>query len=146
MATPLAELVRTHCVQTGDTLADIAARGSLSRQTLSALVNRTDANQLPRASTIRKLATGLGLPFELVRSVAQETAYGHAPGVEHSRQVQVLIGYAETMSDRDVAVLLAAARALLAPPDGGGDRPNGNATRQDSNEGKASRGGLAVIR
>jgi transcriptional regulator with XRE-family HTH domain len=143
MATPLADLIRTHCDRTGDTLADIAARGSMSRQTLSALVNRTDANQLPRASTIRKLATGLELPFELVRSVAQETAYGDAPiGQEHSRPVQVLIAYAEKLPERDVDVLLATARALMAPPDDGGSK----ATRQGGKGQKSSRGGLAVIR
>jgi hypothetical protein len=129
----------------------------MSRQTLSALVNRTDANQLPRASTIRKLAEGLGMPYDLVRSVAQETAYGDLVGPAHTRPVQVLIAYAERLPEWSVEVLLSTARALetvqLDPPDPTDPPPDGapvavkqTATRKRSKTGKASGGRLAVIR
>lgn len=149
MTTPLAELIRAHCDRTGETLSDVAARGSLSRQTLSALVNRDAANQLPRASTLRKLATGLGLPFETVRKVAATAAYGEADGHSERQAAQVLAAYAERLPDRDLEVLLATARALelasLMPPDGGGGGTK-TATRPKQKHAKPFRPGLSVIR
>jgi hypothetical protein len=92
--------------------------------------------------------------------VAQETAYGDLMAPQHSRPVQVLIAYAERLPEWSVDVLLATARALevvqIDPPDPTDPPPDGvpvgvkqaktKATRGDSNGGKGSRGGLAVIR
>jgi transcriptional regulator with XRE-family HTH domain len=147
-ATPLAELIKNHCDRTGDTLADIAHRGKVSRQTLSALVNRDRLEQLPRASTIEKLATGLGLPYDVVRRVATESTYGEDDS-QLRRSVRVLVAYAERMPDSQVEVLLATARALeLATtpgPDDHDDEPEPT-TRKKTPARKASSSALSVIR
>ena len=113
MGNPIAELVTAHCERTGDTLSDVAARGGLSRQTVSGLVHRDGPKSLPRGETLRGLAVGLGLPVEVVRQVAAESAYGEAAnGHAPRRLVSVLISYAERLTDGDLEVLLATARAL----------------------------------
>jgi transcriptional regulator with XRE-family HTH domain len=146
--TPLAELIRNHCDRTGDTLADIAERGDVSRQTLSALVNKTRLEQLPRAATVRKLAKGLGLPYDVVRRVATESTYGEDDS-QLRRSVRVLVAYAERMPDSQVEVLLATARALemttTQGPDDHDDEPP-VPTRAKSKARKASEGALSVIR
>lgn len=145
MTTPLAQMIRAHCEMTGDTLADIATRGDLSRQTLSALVNRLSIQQMPRNSTVEKLAVGLGLPVETVRRVIAESAYGGEDPAEHRRVVRVLLAYAQRMPDHNVEVLLATARALeMATTPGPGD--GDDETREEPKAAFASRTRLAVLR
>ena len=109
---PLADLVTAHCERTGDTLAAIAARGGVSRQTLSGLVNRQGPKAFPREATLHALARGLDLPYETVRHVAAATAYGEANGHTPRRLVTVLLAQAESLTDEQLEVLLATASAL----------------------------------
>lgn len=109
---PLAELVAAHCQRTGESLATVAARGGMSRQTLSGLVNREGPTSMPRHTTLVALSTGLGLPFETVRQVAAETAYGNGHQPDTRRLVTILMSQAEGLTDGQLEVLLATTRAL----------------------------------
>jgi transcriptional regulator with XRE-family HTH domain len=115
MQNDLAEFVIAHCERTGDTLAAIAERGGMSRQTLSGLVNRT-AKSMPRQQTLEALARGLGVSVELVRHVAATTAYGEGEEPSPRRLVSVLTSYAEGLTDEQLEVVLATARALSRYP------------------------------
>jgi transcriptional regulator with XRE-family HTH domain len=112
MENPLAELVTAHCERTGDTLAAIAKRGGISRQTLSGLVNREGPRAFPRQGTLDGLAKGLDLPLESVRQIAAVAAYGEATGESPRRLVGILIAHAEGLSDDQLEVVLATARAV----------------------------------
>jgi transcriptional regulator with XRE-family HTH domain len=112
MANPLAELITEHCDRTGDTLSAIALRGGMSRQTLSGLVNRDGPRAFPRRQTLEALARGLDLPLESVRQVAAVAAYGEGDVVAQRRLVTALVAYAEGLSDDQLEVVLATARAV----------------------------------
>lgn len=119
MANALQELIQQHCDQTGDTLADIAARGHIARQTISGLVHRDGPKAAPRQATLRGLATGMGLPIETVQRAAVQAALGGAngnSGEHHRRVVELLTALTSDLSDDDVSVLIAAARAMRANP------------------------------
>jgi transcriptional regulator with XRE-family HTH domain len=115
MVNALAELVTAHCQTTGDTLAAVAARGGMSRQTLSGLVNRQGPKTFPRQRTIEALAKGLGLSVDAVRHVAATAAYGNGDGPPPRRLVAMLTAYADTLTDEQLEVVLATVRALQRP-------------------------------
>jgi transcriptional regulator with XRE-family HTH domain len=110
----LQALIAEHMENTGDTLADIAARGGLPRQTVSGLLNRGQSGGIPRRSTLQKLATGLGLSLSTVTDAAAQAASSNGDGrhtpLDH--RVSVLVDMAERLTPHDVDVLLATARAL----------------------------------
>src|SRR5262245_14804778 len=106
---PLAVLVTAHMHGTGDSLAAIAARSGLSRQTISGLVN--GSRNVPRTETLQALARGLDLPYEALRDAALRNAVrGEEP--EPRRLVRVLMAHAEGLTDAQLEVVLATARAL----------------------------------
>lgn len=109
---PLAELVTEHCERTGDTLSAIAARGGVSRQTLSGLMHREGPKSLPRDATLAALAKGLGMSLATVRQVAAETAYGEPETPTPRRLVAVLLGHVDGLTDEELEVVLATARAV----------------------------------
>lgn len=110
---PLQALIAEHMANTGDTLADIAARGGLPRQTVSGLLNRDASGGIPRRTTLQKLATGLGLSLATVTDAAAATASnGTASHSPKDHRIAVLVDVAESLNARDVDVLLATARAL----------------------------------
>jgi lambda repressor-like predicted transcriptional regulator len=109
---PLADLVNAHCERTGDTLAAIAARGGISRQTLSGLVHRHGPKSLPRHQTLVALAKGLGLSVETVRRAASVTAYGEGDTEPVRRLVSVIVAHTEGLTDEDLEVVLATTVAL----------------------------------
>lgn len=108
----LQALIAEHLANTGDTLADVATRGGLPRQTVSGLLNRVGQGGMPRRSTLEKLATGLGLSSSVViEAAARSVGRREAPGaIDH--RVTVLGELARTMTPKDLDVLLATARAL----------------------------------
>jgi transcriptional regulator with XRE-family HTH domain len=112
MDNALAVFVTAHCERTGDTLTDIAARGGMSRQTLSGLVHRDGPKSMPRLQTLEALAKGLGVSVEAVRHVAAAATYGEPDGPQVRRLVATLTAYAETLDDGQLEVVLATARAL----------------------------------
>lgn len=112
MVNALAELVTDHCQRTGDTLAAIAKRGGMSRQTLSGIVNNPTPMFWPRQSTLEALARGLGVSVESIRHVAATTAYGNGSTPQPRRLVAVLMSHAEGLTDPQLEVLVSTAQAL----------------------------------
>jgi hypothetical protein len=109
----LQNLILDHVEQTGETFADIAARGRMPRQTVSALVNRPPGfPSMPHADTIKRLAAGLRLPRSVVQAAAAESVCAEHP--EPTPDAVLLARLVETLPGRDVAVLLATARALVS--------------------------------
>jgi hypothetical protein len=112
-ANALQRLIFEHIEQTGETYSDIAARGKMPRQTVSALANRPAAYpSMPHADTIRRLAIGLRLPRAVVQDAAAQSV-----GANHKAPTPdavLLLRLVEALPDPDVAVLLATARALVA--------------------------------
>ena len=110
----LQTLIADHCHGTGDTISDIAARGGLSRQTVSAIAHRDEPGAIPRHTTLRKLATGLGLSLEVVERAAAMAA-SQADGRDFDAlRLAVLMDQARHLNDEQIRVLLATARALNA--------------------------------
>lgn len=108
----LQELIATHCHDTGDTLADIAARGELSRQTVSAIAHRDTPGAIPRRQTLIKLATGLGLSLDVVERAAAMAASQNSNGGMSELRLAVLLDQARSLDDQSLRVLTATARAL----------------------------------
>jgi len=117
----LGQLILDHCHATGDTLAGIAKRGGMSRQTLSSIVHRTGPITIPRQVTLAKLATGMGVSLHTVEVAAAMSVASDADTPEATKafQLSVLIGYAQTLNGRDLEVLMATARALASADSGG---------------------------
>lgn len=106
----LQRLVIEHCERTGETYTDVAERGRMPRQTVSAIVNRP-TRSLPHEDTLRRLAKGLKLPYAVVRNAAVESVtVAHPPPTPAALVLAQLV---ETLGERDVLVLLATARALV---------------------------------
>jgi transcriptional regulator with XRE-family HTH domain len=68
----LQRLIAQHCTDTGDSVADLAHRAGLSRQTVSALLHRDDPKGIPSRTTLAKLAAGLDLPTHTVLLAAAD--------------------------------------------------------------------------
>lgn len=109
---PLQALIAEHLANTGETLAHIAARGGLPRQTVSGLLNRTHPTGIPRRATLEKLAAGLGLSADVVLDAAARAASDAGTAAPQDHRVTVLIDLARSMPSSQVDVLLATARAL----------------------------------
>lgn len=110
----LQELIATHCRDTGETISDIAARGGLSRQTVSAIAHRDEPGAIPRRVTLDKLATGLGLSLDVVERAAAMAASQVDGPLMNDLWLDVLLDQARQLDDAAVRVLLATARALNA--------------------------------
>ena len=107
----LQALIQEHMSNTGDTLADIANRGGLPRQTVSALLNRDGSGGIPRRATLDRLAVGLGLSRAVVAEAAgRAAAPGLAAPLDH--RLTVLVDIARQLPAPQVDVLLVTARAL----------------------------------
>lgn len=112
--TALQMLIAEHLANTTDTLADVAARGGLPRQTVSALLNRDNPGGMPRRATLERLAVGLGLSAAAVLDAAAQSAGSRRQVGQGAvdQRVIVLGELARTMAPRQLDVLLATARAL----------------------------------
>lgn len=118
MPNALQELITQHCDQTGDTLADIATRGGLARQTVSGLMHRDGPKAVPREATLRGLAVGMGLPYDTVRHAAATATFPESENGSR-RIVNLLVALTENLSDEQVSVVVATARAMGALPRNG---------------------------
>lgn len=113
----LQELISAHCRDTGESLSDIAARGGLSRQTVSAIAHRDDPGAIPRRATLVGLAAGLGLSLSVIEHAAALAASqldGNSERAMAELRLEVLLDQARGMDDAALRVLLATARALNA--------------------------------
>lgn len=111
MTNALQQLIQVHCEDTGDTLASIARRAGLSRQTVSAVVHRSGPGGIPRKATLTKLATGLELPVHVVVAAASQAATD-MPATKTDQRLASLIEHAARLDDEKLHALLITARAL----------------------------------
>jgi len=109
----LQKLISEHLEVTGERLADVADRGGLPRQTLSALLHRAGPNGIPRRATLQRLADGLEVDLHTVEAAAAAAA--SANGMEETlpdARLAQLISYARKLDDRHLKALSSLARAL----------------------------------
>lgn len=119
----LQALIREHMTNTGDTIADIAARGGLARQTVSGILARNGTGGIPRRETIAGLAVGLGLSRAVVADAAAQAAAMHTDAGPNDHRVTVLCELAKQLPPAHVDVLLVAARALARANADAADAP-----------------------
>jgi transcriptional regulator with XRE-family HTH domain len=108
---PLQVLIAEHMANTRDTVADIAARGNLPRQTVSRMLNDGPTGAMPRRKTLEGLATGLGLSVRTVADAAAQSTTG-ADAEPLDNRLAVLLDMCRRLPVSQVDVLLAAARAM----------------------------------
>jgi 3-methyladenine DNA glycosylase/8-oxoguanine DNA glycosylase len=88
----------------------------MSRQTLSSIVHRTGPITVPRPDTLAKLAKGLGVSLHTVETAAALAIASDQSGSEAMANLRMatLIGYAQALTEGELEVLLATARALAS--------------------------------
>lgn len=109
----LQALIAAHVAATGESYADIARRGGMSRQTVSSLALRDTSRQTPRPETLRKLAAGLGLDLQTVRAAAANAAGFQTIHVEDQDALIIVAALAE-LDDEQRDALKRRAMSLLA--------------------------------
>lgn len=109
----LQRLIREHVESTGETLADIARRGGMPRQTVSLLANREHMPQTPHAPTLRRLAVGLGVDLNTVRAAAAEAAGFEVVQLDDPDKL-VIVAALEPLTPEARAALKARAEQWLA--------------------------------
>ena len=110
----LQELIADHCRTSGETISDVAARGGLSRQTVSAIAHRDDPGAIPRRGTLVKPAVALKLSLEVIERAAAMAASQVNGDELWDLRLDVLLDHARRLDDARLQVLLATARALDA--------------------------------
>ena len=108
----LQALIAAHCEATGETYADIARRGDMSRQTVSTLATREVLRQTPRAVTLAGLAKGLEVDINVVRAAAARAA-GFLT-IEGDDDTLVIIAAMGELDDEQREALKRRAMQLLA--------------------------------
>jgi transcriptional regulator with XRE-family HTH domain len=106
----LQQLIADHCAETGDKLADIAERGGMPHQTLSAILHRT-ARSIPRRETLAKLAKGLDMDLATVEQAAARAASAGGE-FDIDPRLATLIAHARKLDDARIRALVVMARAL----------------------------------
>lgn len=108
----LQRLIHAHCQDTGDSLSDVAARGGLSRQTVSALMHREGPRSLPHRNTIVKLARGLGVSIQTVEAAASAAAAMNGGHDHEDPRLATLMDLAERLPEAKLRALTHVARVL----------------------------------
>jgi transcriptional regulator with XRE-family HTH domain len=109
----LQQLIADHMERTGETYSDIAARGKVPRQTVSAIMNKTAFASIPQRRTLDRLAKGLGVSRETVRDAAARSislGHGHTTDTPAST---ILLDLVNQLPDQQVLVLIASAREMV---------------------------------
>jgi transcriptional regulator with XRE-family HTH domain len=97
----LSELIRKHQERTSESYSMIARRAGLSKAKIGQLAN-VKQNHMPRADTIERLATGLGLSVRVVQQAAMVSA-GIAPEDYNGEQrVDMLAAYLRELAPADL--------------------------------------------
>ena len=76
----------------GRSIGVLATRGKMPRNTLYAIMDRSAPASMPRETTLRKLAAGLGEPLEKVKRAAETAAgYGISEMDPESQEIQAWV-------------------------------------------------------
>lgn len=125
----LQRLIRKRMTDLDLTFREVAAKGGLPYSTVSTLAHKSDHKQVPRLSTIEKLAKGLDVPVEVVRSAAIEAAGFRmeeiSVPIDGAEDARIVVAAMSTMSQADRAKMRRLALAFKAEIDADDDEETG---------------------
>lgn len=107
----LAQLIRQHQDQTGESYAIIARRSGLSKAKVGQLAN-TEQAHMPRVDTIEKLSKGLGLPLRNVQQAAMASAGIVPAGYDSEQRVDLLAAALKDLGPDDLETAAAVIQSL----------------------------------
>ena len=106
----LAELIRQHQDNTGDSYADIARRAGLSKAKIGQLAS-TDQPHMPRIDTLEKVAAGLRLPLRVVQQAAMASAGIMPESYDSDQAIDLIVANLRQLSPEQLGT---AARLIQA--------------------------------
>lgn len=111
----LQRLIRTRMAELNRSFSEVAKRGGLPRSTVHHLASNPAPGRLPNPVTLERLAAGLDVPLDIVRSAAA-TAAGFTVSSEavDDPEIDVLIASLAKLSPQDRRHVAALVRSLLA--------------------------------
>lgn len=125
----LQRLIRKRMSDLDLTFREVATRGGLPYSTISTMANKTEHRQVPRLSTLEKLAKGLDVPVEVVRAAAVDAAGFRmeeiSVPIDTAGEVRIIAAIAGQLSNADRAKLLRLAEAFKAEIDAEADEDAG---------------------
>lgn len=98
---PLQRLIRQRMSELGLTFSEVGRRGDLPMTTVHALATKTEHRQVPRPATLEKLAKGLDLPADVVRSAAVDAAGYQLEEITGTRDVHIVVATYEKLTEHD---------------------------------------------
>jgi len=112
----LQRLIRARMLELNCSYGDVARRGGLPRSTVHHLAANAHPVRLPNPATLDRLAAGLDLPQEVVRSAAASAA-GFVLGKQQvgDPEIEVLVASLARLSPEDRRHVAALVRSLLGP-------------------------------
>jgi transcriptional regulator with XRE-family HTH domain len=112
---PLQELIRRRMTEQQWSFADVARRGGLPRSTVHHLANHERPSRPPHPQTLTRLAEGLDLPPEQVRTAAAQAAgYAVTTASGQNPEVALLAADLDRLAPEDLRRVATLVRALLA--------------------------------
>jgi len=122
----LQRLIRERMAELHRSYADVARVGGLPRSTVHHLATHGRSGRLPNPTTLERLAAGLDLPLESIRTAAAQAAglvFDHQP--VDDPEIDVLVASLGRLSPADRRHVIALVRSLLGPAEsaGGPSRP-----------------------
>lgn len=108
----LRRLILDRKAEKGWSYSDIATRGNMSKATVYKLAT-ANLDGLPRSSTIRALAKGLGLPTRVVREAALAERATTTYTEDMSEWEKVIIGHSRELTDAQRKQVMGLVEAML---------------------------------
>lgn len=112
MPNALQRLIADRRAEKGWSYSDIATRGKMSRSTIYKIATQ-ELDGMPRRTTLKALAKGLGLPERVVRDAAIQSARMGTFTEDLSEWEQVVIGHSRHLSDRQRKNVLDLVESML---------------------------------
>jgi transcriptional regulator with XRE-family HTH domain len=112
----LQRLIRTRMAELNRSYGDVARLGGLPRSTVHHLASNPHPVRLPNAVTLERLAIGLEVPLDVIRSAAASAA-GFTLDRENTTddpEIDVLVASLVRLSPQDRRHVAALVRSLLA--------------------------------
>lgn len=111
----LQRLIRMRMAELNRSFSEVARQGGLPRSTVHHLASNSTPGRLPNPATMERLAVGLDVPIDVVRSAAA-TAAGFILSSEavDDPEIDVLIASLAKLNPQDRRHVAALVRSLLA--------------------------------
>jgi transcriptional regulator with XRE-family HTH domain len=128
---PLQELIRTRMAEQHWSFADVARRGALPRSTVHHLATNERPSRPPHPQTIARLAEGLDLPVDQVRTAAAQAAgYTVTTAASKDPDVEILVAALGRLGHEDRRHVAALVHSLLENGSGVGGDARSEGVRQ----------------